>query len=97
MSARVELLVEQMENARFVPLESVFERAGRRYAYVLRDGEPEVQEILTGPSNENHIVVEAGLETGEKVLLRTPSDDGGAFGGEALGLLEAVTPIESAP
>ena len=97
MSARVELLVEQMESARFVPLESVFERAGRRYAYVMRNGEPEVQEILTGPSNENHIVVEAGLETGEKVLLRAPSDDGRAFGGEGRGLLEAISPLESAP
>ncbi len=97
MSARVELLVEQMENARFVPLESVFDSAGRRYTYVLRDGKREVQEILTGPSNENHIVVEAGLETGEKVLLRNPSDEGGHLGSEGTGLLDAVLPIESVP
>lgn len=97
MSARVELLVEHMDNARFVPLESVFERAGRRYVYVLRDGKPEVQEILTGPSNENHIVVEAGLETGERVLLGDPSDDGRPLGSEGAGLLDARSPAGPVP
>lgn len=97
MSARVELLVEQIENARFVPLESVFERAGRRYAYVLRNGEPEVQEILTGPSNENHIVVEAGLDTGERVLLRDPSDEGRPLGSEGTSLLDARSPVGPVP
>jgi len=97
MSARVELLVEHMDNARFVPLESVFERAGRRYVYVLRDGKPEVQEILTGPSNENHIVVEAGLETGERVLLGDPSDDGRPLGSEGTGLLDARSPAGPVP
>jgi HlyD family secretion protein len=95
MSARVELLVEQIERARFVPLESVFERAGRRYCYVLRKGRAEVQEVLTGPSNENHIVIEAGLDPGERVLLRDPSDEGGPLGSEGTGFLDIVSPAGS--
>jgi len=97
MSARVELLVQRIEKARFVPLESVFERAGRRYCYVLRKGRPEVQQILTGPSNENHVVVEAGLEVGERVLLRDPASEGGPLGSEGTGLLDAISPIEADP
>jgi HlyD family secretion protein len=76
MSARVELLVERLEDTLYVPVEAVFERGGRQFAYVLRDGRPQRQELLVGPSNENHIVVETGLVEGEKVLLRDPDDSG---------------------
>ena len=95
MSARVELLVEQIENARYVPLESVFEKGGRRYCYVLRKGRALVQEVLTGPSNENHIVIEAGLERGERVLPRDPTDHGGPVGNEGAGVLDIVSPTNS--
>ena len=94
MSARVELLVEQIDNARYVPLESVFEKGGRRYCFVLRQGKAQVQEVLTGPSNENHIVIEAGLEQGERVLLRDPTDDG-SLGNKGTGFLDIVSPMGS--
>ncbi len=95
MTARVEVLVEQLQNAVFVPLESVFERGGRRYCYVLRGRKPEVQEVLTGPSNENHIVIEAGLEPGERLLLRDPSDDGRPLGSERQpAFIDMVSPGE---
>ena len=95
MSARVELLVEQIDNARYVPLESVFENGGRRYCYVLRKGQLQVQEVLTGPSNENHIVIEAGLEPGERVLLSDPTEDNGPLAGEGTGFGEIVSPTGS--
>ncbi len=94
MSARVELLVEQIDNARYVPLESVFEKGGRRYCFVLRQGKAQVREVLTGPSNENHIVIEAGLEQGERVLLRDPTDDG-SLGNKGTGFLDIVSPMGS--
>jgi HlyD family secretion protein len=93
MTARVELLVDRIDEARFVPLESVYEKGGRHYCWVLRDGKPEVQEVLTGPSNENHIVIEAGLEIGERVLLRDPAEGGRPLGGEGLpDFLDVVSP-----
>lgn len=84
MSARVELLVDQIPKARYVPLEAVFERGGRRYCYILRGGRPEAREVLTGPSNDHHIVVEAGLEPGERVLLSDPLEPGRPLGGAPL-------------
>jgi HlyD family secretion protein len=84
MSARVELLVDQIPKARYVPLEAVFERGGRRYCYVLRRGRAEAKEVLTGPSNDHHIVIEAGLELGERVLLSDPVEPGRPLGGAAL-------------
>jgi multidrug efflux pump subunit AcrA (membrane-fusion protein) len=95
MTARVELLVDKMGNALYIPLESVFERGGRRFCWVLRDGEPQVQEVLVGPSNENHIVIEAGLESGERVLLQNPTETARPAGGEALPeFLDVVSPVD---
>ena len=55
MSARVELLVERLEKAHYVPLEAVFVRGGRHYVYVMRGRSPEVQEVLVGPQQrESH-------------------------------------------
>jgi hypothetical protein len=96
MTTRVELLVDRIETARFIPLESVFEKAGRRYCWVLQDGEPEVREILTGPSNDNHIVIEAGLEAGERILLREPTEGGRSLGGAGTtDFLDIVSPSSS--
>ena len=69
MSARAELLVDRVEEALYVPLEAVFERGGKHYSYVMRGKSPKIQEVLVGPSNENHIVIEAGLESSDRVVL----------------------------
>jgi HlyD family secretion protein len=96
MSARVELLVERLEKAIYVPLEAVFERGGKHYCYVGHGGSSEVREVLIGPSNENHIVVEAGLEVGERVLLRDPNDAAVPLLGEDLpGFLDVLSPDAS--
>ncbi len=90
MSARVELLVERLASAVYVPLEAVFERGGKHYCYVANG---EAREVLVGPSNENHIVIGAGVEAGELVLLGDPSDEGRPLGGESVpGFLDVVAP-----
>ena len=96
MTARVDLLVEQIDRARYVPLESVFEKGGRYYCWVLRDGRPKVQEVLIGPSNDNHVVIEAGLEPGEKVLLRDPTEEGRSPGRDKVpDFMDIVSPSSS--
>jgi hypothetical protein len=95
MSARVELLVERLASAVYVPLEAVFERGGKHYCYVMNGGSPEAREVLAGPSNENHIVIGTGVEAGELVLLGDPADDGRPLGGESVpGFLDVVAPSE---
>jgi HlyD family secretion protein len=93
MSARVELLVEKLPNAIYVPLEAVFERGGKHYCYLVDGGGPEPREVLLGPSNDNHVVIEAGLDAGDRVLLGDPHDDGRPLGGESIpGFLDVVAP-----
>jgi HlyD family secretion protein len=95
MSARVELLVERLASAVYVPLEAVFERGGKHYGYVMNGGSPEAREVLVGPSNENHIVIEAGIEAGDRVLLGDPADDGRPLGGESVpGFLDVIAPSD---
>jgi HlyD family secretion protein len=90
MSARVELLVDKLASAVYVPLEAVFERGGKHYCH-LANGE--TREVLVGPSNENHIVIGTGVEAGEMVLLGDPSDEGRPLGGESVpGFLDVVAP-----
>ncbi len=97
MTTRVELLVERLDKATYVALEAVFERGGRNYVYVVRNGSTELQEVLVGPSNENHIVVEAGVTVGDWVLLGDPNEEGRPLGGEELpGFLDVVAPASHA-
>ncbi len=95
MSARVELLVERLASAVYVPLEAVFERGGKHYCYVMNGGSPEPREVLVGASNENHIVIGTGVDAGELVLLGDPGDEGRPLGGENVpGFLDVVSPSE---
>ena len=79
MTARVEIEVEERERALFVPLEAVFERDGRHVVYVAGKGRP--REVVLGPSNRDFVVVEKGLASGERVLLRDPETALPDFGG----------------
>jgi len=85
MTARVEIRVQERATAVFVPLEAVFERDGRTYAYVARGRRAEAREVVLGPSNPDFVVVEKGLSPGERVCLRDPGappSDFGSLGSE---------------
>ena len=71
MTAQVEIQVEERSDAVFIPLEAVFERDGRQVVYPAGRN-PRPREVVLGPSNADHVVVEKGLEAGERVLLRDP-------------------------
>lgn len=71
MTARVEIEVEERPKALFVPLEAVFEREGRTIVY-LGGRRPRPREVVLGPSNADHVVIEKGLARGDRVLLRDP-------------------------
>jgi hypothetical protein len=61
-------------DALFVPLEAVVTDEAVPYVFVRRGGRVIRQEITTGAMNDTHVVVSAGLESGESVLLVPPAD-----------------------
>jgi HlyD family secretion protein len=80
MTARVEILVEQHDDALYVPIEAVFEREGRNVCYLARHGGLEAREVLLGPSNQDFVMIREGLRVGDRVSLRDPNAPPSAFG-----------------
>lgn len=71
MTAEVAILVDKRENAMMVPVHAVVEREERFFCLVSREGVPrlEPREIEVGGANNQVVLVEAGLEEAETVVL----------------------------
>lgn len=72
MSAKVEILVEQLNNVKIVPVQIVENRAGKKFCYVATESGPKEREVRTGAFNNTFVEIVSGLEVGEKVLLSPP-------------------------
>jgi RND family efflux transporter MFP subunit len=72
LSVSCRLLVKDYPNATFVPLQAVFNDEEGSYVYVRSGNHFKRQNIETGISNTDFIVVEKGLEAGETVALVDP-------------------------
>jgi multidrug resistance efflux pump len=73
MSAKVEVLVEQLDNVLIVPIQVVANRGGRKVCYIATDRGPEEREVQTGAFNDTFVEIVSGVEVGESVLLSPPS------------------------
>lgn len=72
MSCSVEILVDELEDATYVPVQAVFLDAGEPVCFVSTGGKPELRKVETGENNGKQVVIEGGLEPGEVVLLALP-------------------------
>lgn len=75
MTADVEFIVDELESAIYVPIESVVEQSGKTYVYVKKGSRYEKVEVKTGKSNDNAICITKGLKAGQVVTLRDPTRD----------------------
>jgi hypothetical protein len=74
MSAQVEILVKELPDVLYVPIQAVVPGSnGQRLVYVSHLGGPEARAVETGESNEQFIEIKNGLKEGEDVLLRAPT------------------------
>jgi len=74
MTARVEILTDQLKDVLQVPIEAVFNDDGKSVCYVRRaGGRPEKREVKPGRSNDHFVEVE-GLKEGEEVQLFLPTE-----------------------
>lgn len=80
MTARVEIQVEERAESLYVPLDAVFERDGESLCYVVRGRGLRRQPVVLGPSNTDFVVVEKGLQAGDRVALRDPDAPAADFG-----------------
>ena len=57
ISARVEILIDELPDTIAVPIQAVFAAEGRFFCYVLADGEPERRTIRPGRSNDSFVEI----------------------------------------
>lgn len=72
MSAKVEILVDELDDVLMVPVQVVANRSGRKVCYVATQNGPQEREVETGAFNETFVEIVAGLEPGDNVLLSPP-------------------------
>lgn len=72
MSCGVEFLVDEIDSALQIPLQSVIVHEGRTICFVEAEGGPVQRPIRVGRRNELSVEVLSGLEEGELVLMSPP-------------------------
>jgi len=72
MSARVEILIAQLEDVLSIPIQCVANRSGRKICYLAAANGPKEQVIQTGVFNDRFVQVLEGLQEGQQVLLSPP-------------------------
>jgi HlyD family secretion protein len=72
MSAKVEILVNKLEDVVYVPLQAVSPDNGKQICFVAGAFKPERREVQIGEFTDEFIEIKSGLKEGEQVLLRLP-------------------------
>jgi len=72
MSAKVEILVDQLDDVLIVPVLAVAIREGKKLCYVMASDTPQPRAVSTGAFNDTFVEIISGLEEGEQVLLNPP-------------------------
>lgn len=69
MTTSNQIITASYDSVLYIPLEAVFVEDSIPYVYTKKGYK---QVVLLGPENENEVIVEKGLEEGEKILLNMP-------------------------
>lgn len=69
MTAQAAIIAEEREKAVQVPLQAVMERDSRYYCLVQGATGLEAKQVQVGPTNDQFVVIEAGLAGGEQVVM----------------------------
>jgi multidrug efflux pump subunit AcrA (membrane-fusion protein) len=72
MTAKVEVVVEELKNILSVPIQSVINIQGKKVCYVATSSGPQQREVQTGVFNDDFVEIKRGLAEGEDVLLNPP-------------------------
>ncbi len=74
MNSRAEIIIDQLEDAVHIPLQSVVRVGDQSIVYVMTSRGPEARWVETGLDNNRMIHIISGLDEGERVLLSPPLD-----------------------
>jgi RND family efflux transporter MFP subunit len=80
MSAKVEIMVNRLEDCTYVPVQAVSPESEKQVCYVSRGGKVEKRVVEIGEFNDEFIQIKNGITEGEQVLLRRPTASGPGTG-----------------
>ncbi len=72
MNAKVEIIISQLDDVMYVPIQAIEVEQDHHFCYVNEGGELVRREVKTGGFNDEFIEVQGGLKTGELVALAIP-------------------------
>lgn len=72
MTCKAEIIVEQYEDAVYVPVWAVLRVGGAPTVYVVKDGVVEQRKVDIGLDNNRMVKINSGVDAGEAVLLTPP-------------------------
>jgi RND family efflux transporter MFP subunit len=73
MTMKAEIIVNQLNDVVYVPIQAVTPLDGSKVCYVVKGAKPEQRTVEVGEFNDEFIEVQQGIQEGEKVCLRTPA------------------------
>jgi multidrug efflux pump subunit AcrA (membrane-fusion protein) len=80
---RATIRLEEVEAVLSIPRGALFERDGERVVYRREGGRYAAVPVTVGRQSISHVVVEGGLEAGDRIALRDPSEKAArVFGGD---------------
>jgi len=95
MTCRAEILVEEYEDALYVPVHCVVRIEGQPMVFVVKGGRLERRPVEVGRDNNRMVRVISGLEEGEEIALAPPFEDAEAGGRSAPDQAAPSEPDES--
>jgi multidrug resistance efflux pump len=72
MSAKVEILVKELPDVIYVPIQAVVPAKGKQVCFIPHTAGAEQRVVEAGEFNDEFVQIKSGLKEGEKVLLRAP-------------------------
>ena len=73
MSAKVEIIIDELADVLCVPLQAVSDLRGMKVCYVAGPEGLEAREVTMGLFNDSFVEIRAGLQEGERISLVSPS------------------------
>jgi len=74
MTAKVEIIVEELNDVVYVPVQSVFVENEEHFLFIKEGGSYEKRRVEVGLHNDEFIEVASGLDEAQEVLLTVPAD-----------------------
>jgi len=73
MSAMVEIIIDELHDVVYAPVQSVFRRKDTEVCFVVLNGVIEARQVEVGLDNDKFVEIISGLSVGEQILLYHPT------------------------